>query len=357
MACRRFVGLVSIVALILVAGPVRGQEAPAPPSPDDLAQGEALWEGIQERARARDWPGLWDLMSEEAQEEFMTYLVAEKRAWRRAPGETVEKITGLPHATLLSMGWRDLWSVMVEAEIKREKLTLVTGRWRFEGIEVEGIEGVLRLRDAKGKKASFDVLRDRGSWRIGDFKKLTALLASTPERERLDVQRSAVSCLKALSTGQEQFKNAVAVDRNQNGIGEYGTLDELAGTKACRGDGPQFAESPFLPPSLGGADERGVVVRNGYCFVCFLPTGPTGATATDLASVDVAANEVCWIGYAWPLDASDPLAREYVMDAQGQPYGRTATHRGAADVPAWHEALAAAHWAEGIDAKVWTPVE
>ena len=52
--------------------------------------------------------------------------------------------------------------------------------------------------------------------------------------------------MKAICTGQEQFKCACCIDQNRNGMGEYGFLAELGGTKACRGGGMQFESNP--PP-------------------------------------------------------------------------------------------------------------
>jgi len=173
-------------------------------------------------------------------------------------------------------------------------------------------------------------------------------------------ESSAIACLKAISTGQEMFKNAVAVDVNRNGVGEYGFLAELGGSASCRGGGPQYSANPFIPTVLGTVDKSGISVKRGYCFIVYLPTGRGRTTSNNPKDVQAETAESAYITYAWPLKKGTTGNREFLIDPQGFPFFRKAVHSGKKDPPGWNEGFSPEHgknWAAGIDDKVWKPIE
>jgi len=198
-------------------------------------------------------------------------------------------------------------------------------------------------------------------------------------------ESSAISSLKAVSTGQENFKNAVAVDCDlvPNGVGEYGYLEELAGTGFCRVNGGlgtvQYTTSSFIPTVLGTMAPVGVEFassKSGYFLACFIPTALAGATTAYPAVADLIYSESCFIAYAWPQTQGRSGVRAFVVDTSGQPYSianntpTAISYNGATGVPAFTDALSPVpgplDWTAGIAhgaagglghaTEVWVPV-
>lgn len=200
-------------------------------------------------------------------------------------------------------------------------------------------------------------------------------------------EASAQGSLKAINTGQEQFKSAVCVDQNLNGTGEYGYLCELGGLVACRNNtgtiaapafaktGNTFTANPYIPRILGNVPAAAPFVssKSGYHFDLWLPL--TANTAGDDYTGDAQAliaagmQETGYIAYGWPQNAGRTGVRVFTIDPSGQPYSwanTASTFSGTTAPPAWDDAFAVAtSWASyihdggagntGVAGQNWTP--
>lgn len=126
-------------------------------------------------------------------------------------------------------------------------------------------------------------------------------------------ERSAIASLKCIAAGQEQFKNAAAVDEDGDGVGAYGTLEELGGVVACRGSRIRYEENPFIPRVLGTTDPEGISSKGGYRFRLFFPkAGPAAAGDSD------------FLVLAWPTLPGRSGVRIFAITSQGQPFSAAA---------------------------------
>jgi len=154
-----------------------------------------------------------------------------------------------------------------------------------------------------------------------------------------------IGTLKAIAAGQEQFRSAAVVDQDQDGLGEYGFLTELAGKSMCRGSEISVATSPYIPGIWGQTNGFGVVVRSGYCYKLFLPNGRGGALEETYdppnpSSETADAQEQAYLVYAWPMSQKTG-SRTFLLDQNGQIWQRDGFKRfGQSNPPAWDEALA-----------------
>ena len=74
-------------------------------------------------------------------------------------------------------------------------------------------------------------------------------------------EKSAIFYLRTVSSAQETYRASIMKDLDNDGVGEYGTFDELLGWKAAPGaSGP--ASPPFLDNGLMG--EGGPYWKSGY---------------------------------------------------------------------------------------------
>jgi hypothetical protein len=141
---------------------------------------------------------------------------------------------------------------------------------------------------------------------------------------------------------------------NENGKGEYGFMGELAGSAAFRGSEIDCKNSPYIPHSLGEVDSNGIVTRTGYCFVIYLPTGPTGATATDPGSVDDGLAEKHYVAYAWPLEKGVTGQRVFVVNEKGELlFNKEALFSDPTLSPPWDEAFGRGEWGSHLDEPAW----
>ncbi|MHC4599290.1 MAG: DUF2950 family protein [Planctomycetota bacterium] len=135
-------------------------------------------------------------------------------------------------------------------------------------------------------------------------------------------EASAQGSLKAIATGQEQFKSAVTIDRDGDGIGEYGFLSELAGTRRGRCSDPVSQSSPYIPSILGKLGPKGIACKAGYCFRLYLPgaDGPleegTAIPEVDPKLVDL--HEKNYVVFAWPIQTGRTGLRFFAISALGQ---------------------------------------
>lgn len=97
-------------------------------------------------------------------------------------------------------------------------------------------------------------------------------------------EKTAVATLRTLHWGQGIFRNAARIDTDANGVGEFGTMGQLAGI-APLPSGETLA-SPLIPPAATTVVD-GVLEAGGYCFRFDLPEGAH-------------ARERRFVAWAWP---------------------------------------------------------
>ena len=137
-------------------------------------------------------------------------------------------------------------------------------------------------------------------------------------------ESSAIGTLRTLSVSQAQFQSQAYVDQDKDGTGEYGFIQELAGTVAVRGKTEPISE-PLVSSGRMVADGNGVFLRSGYCFYCYLPgvekaigeaEGVGIESGTDVAD----AQEQRFVIYAWPVTPNETGRRAFVVNQSGQIY-------------------------------------
>lgn len=83
-------------------------------------------------------------------------------------------------------------------------------------------------------------------------------------------EKTAVATLRTLHWAQGIFRNATWIDEDGNGVGEFGTMEQLAGIEAVPSG--ETIPSPLIPPAATSV-EGGVLEAGGYCFRFDLPEG------------------------------------------------------------------------------------
>lgn len=145
-------------------------------------------------------------------------------------------------------------------------------------------------------------------------------------------ETAAIGTLTTLRTVQAQFQQAIVVDQNGNGIGEYGLFQELTGQEVPRGGINPRTPGEFLSQELGAVDAvLGFASKAGYHYLIFMPTdgaaGPAiseGDLTVPLPNAIVAADadeqEVRWCCYAWPASRLETGHRVFVVNQTGTVY-------------------------------------
>lgn len=144
-------------------------------------------------------------------------------------------------------------------------------------------------------------------------------------------ETAAIGTLTTLRTVQAQFQQAICVDQNNNGIGEYGLFQELTGAEVPRGGLNTRTPGEFLSQELGAVDATlGFATKAGYCYLIYVPTdgiGPAiseGDLGVPLPNATVAADadeqEVRWACYAWPVSRTETGNRAFCVNQTGTVY-------------------------------------
>ena len=103
-------------------------------------------------------------------------------------------------------------------------------------------------------------------------------------------ESAAIATLKNIASAQERFRTRRSVDRDGDGIGEYGWFAELAGRA-----------EPVLSSAFA-APVDGLVTRSGYRFRLWLPSGNGAWThAGQAVPSDRDGTEQHFGVYAWPV--------------------------------------------------------
>jgi hypothetical protein len=143
-------------------------------------------------------------------------------------------------------------------------------------------------------------------------------------------EASAIGALRRIAAAQERFKAAVDIDTNCDGVGEYGFLAELGGTKPMRVEngctpaaGTHLLSPPVLRSALGTI-ELGCVEYHGYLFQMWLPDsiragiredGTGGCAAAPFP--DSATGAHLWCCYAWPIEYNHTGKRAFFINQRG----------------------------------------
>ncbi len=141
----------------------------------------------------------------------------------------------------------------------------------------------------------------------------------------------AVLDLLLLRASQDDFRERCAADTDSDGVGEYGTLRELAGLVGVRQradgstDGSRVFADPVLGDHLATLDALGRATGEIYAVQVYLPgehglavpEEPTSATRSLRGTVDADLAERLWCAYAWPLTQGDVPRRTFFVGVDG----------------------------------------
>ncbi|MEN8150375.1 MAG: hypothetical protein ABFS86_11175 [Planctomycetota bacterium] len=129
----------------------------------------------------------------------------------------------------------------------------------------------------------------------------------------------AVSHLRSLVGAQTHAQSLGVVDADEDGVGEFLFLGELAGTERLRAGGAG-RKMPLMPPQICQVSSTGYLEMHGYLFRVHLPaeSGNTvgeGPGEGGVVNPDGAEEE--WFAYAWPLQHGRTGIRTFVVTADG----------------------------------------
>ena len=150
-------------------------------------------------------------------------------------------------------------------------------------------------------------------------------------------ETAATGTLRSLAAAQSTFVARVIVDQDQDGAGEYGFLQELAGAVVPRTRISALAPGEVFSAAMGNTNANGVTSKSGYAYMIYLPTaaGPAGTESAGAVPAAVAANgnvqETRWVAYAWPMDYGSTGYRCFAVNQQAEVY--QASNEQAANTP------------------------
>ena len=131
-------------------------------------------------------------------------------------------------------------------------------------------------------------------------------------RSRLTSNESAAQgTLKTICTAQAQMKSNAWIDEDTDGIGEYGTLGQLAGIDTCdNGSGDAVAiNPPYVTAVLGVVPDGGTYsLKSGYYYNMFLD------------DADVQNREQMFVCYAWPQERATTGNKAFAVTQEGTVY-------------------------------------
>ena len=178
-------------------------------------------------------------------------------------------------------------------------------------------------------------------------------------------ETAAVGTLRTMVASQAQFRGAAVVDQDSDGTGEYGYLQELAGSQPPRVDPNLAAAVPtdvrpgeYITQVLGVVDALFISAKSGYQFYVYLPDG-AGDTwgQNNIQDSDVAANaqETRFVCYAWPITFDASGKRCFVVNQQGEVF--TAKNTDAGGVAIYNEIVGPAADSAFSDADAVTALD
>jgi prepilin-type N-terminal cleavage/methylation domain-containing protein len=145
-------------------------------------------------------------------------------------------------------------------------------------------------------------------------------------------ERAAIRTLRLIAEAQARFQDAVAIDLNENGLGEFGFFGDLSGRCVLRGETQQLVP-PVLPSAFGNVNAYSSIVRAGYLFRMYLPNAvasglheipTTGGDPANVLGVYPEQAEELWCCYAWPIVYGTTGNRTFFVNQDGDVVGTKA---------------------------------
>ena len=154
-------------------------------------------------------------------------------------------------------------------------------------------------------------------------------------------EAEAVRALRQIHAAEETFRQAVHVDTNCDGVGEYGYLAELAGTCAMRvasdapcrpmaGSRADVLDPPLLPQEFGrqGRAYQFIVAHQGYYFRMWIGGQTLSYMVPGFAEdpgggkrhppwPDSRTGSRYWVCYAWPIHRGLTGIRAFCINQRG----------------------------------------
>ena len=137
---------------------------------------------------------------------------------------------------------------------------------------------------------------------------------------------AALERLRRIAAAEESARSRTSIDRDADRVGEYATLQELAG--AVPAPTGRAIAPRVLHPSFGAVDADGVARTCGYRFRVFLPDGaapagfhhergPGAAVRGGVTADEIDGRERRWCAYAWPEKWGVTGRKVLFIDADG----------------------------------------
>ena len=150
-------------------------------------------------------------------------------------------------------------------------------------------------------------------------------------------ETAAIATLRAIASAQAKFQVSATIDRDSDGMAEFGTLGEMSGSTPVVGTGELLAPT-YLPRSLGLLDANGRVSKNGYLYAIYLPDAAglgVPETAARRADADPNLAEMAYSVVAWPARVGATGNFTYYLNGSGDIVKtREGRYSGDANVPA-----------------------
>jgi len=203
-------------------------------------------------------------------------------------------------------------------------------------------------------------------------------------------EANAIASLRTILSQESAFRQSSDVDQDEDGIGEYGLLGELAGELVPRDEDATAPGRNYISRSMttGGSAGTGYANKQGYYYIMFLASDGVGGAGDDagLGGTDALAGaeldpdlgddaaidlqEMHWCCYAWPKEAGSTGKRTFFINEEGDVYatkGETLLYSGSASIPTVDAAfdstdavwgkVARGNNAVGFDGNVWVIVQ
>lgn len=129
---------------------------------------------------------------------------------------------------------------------------------------------------------------------------------------------AVISLLDSYHSKQQSFRRQKYCDQNNNGVGEYGFLQELAGRMHVRGK-----QQVVKPALITERFEKKFLVYHGYYFCCYLPGIKKAMSEIDAyplqenAGNTITLQEQHFVIYAWPQEYGQTGNRTFAMNESG----------------------------------------
>ena len=118
----------------------------------------------------------------------------------------------------------------------------------------------------------------------------------------------AIASLRTLQIAEEQFRASIVIDQDTDGVGEYGTLQQLGGSAACPPTGHRV-DPPFIDPELAQGEKQ------GYAFHLFVGSAACCSISCTFHATN--ASEISYFAYAVGTVYGVTGRRAFVVDASG----------------------------------------